>query len=386
MQIYLLNAGLDPAELSDLEARIRTKVPNLHRAETLEALRVDRLRSDAGEEKPYVLYPVRSSAEVSFDQLIDTVVQYREFCFVIFVSDEISATHYKRLLHTGGAEWVSTQNAPQEIADILWRRTAPSAAPGSERRKAAIATFVSSGGGVGNSTLAAEIGVQLKTNKGTRDRSVCLIDLDFQNSHICDYLDIEPRLQIHELAANPGRLDAQLLALFLSHHSSGLDVLATARSRSSPLELPVAVLDALFTMVSEKYDFVLVDLPTSWHAWTAPMLSASGLVVVVGANTIPSLRAARDTLEAVRAVRPLTAQIAVAANRCESGLLGGVARRQHANTILRGENIFFIREDSRAAESVNTGVPIGLTSRGSKLSKDIVPLASLIAGLQPDQK
>jgi pilus assembly protein CpaE len=385
MQIYLLNAGLDPAELSDLEAGIRTKVPNLHRAQTLEALRVDRLRSDAGEEKPYVLYPVRSSAEMSFDQLIDTAVQYREFCFVIFISDEISATHYKRLVQTGGAEWVSTQNAPQEIADILWRRTAPSAAPGSER-KAAIATFVSSAGGVGNSTLAAEIGVQLKTNKGTRDRSVCLIDLDFQNSHICDYLDIEPRLQIHELAANPGRLDAQLLALFLSHHSSGLDVLATARSRNSPLELNVAVLDALFAMVSEKYHFVLVDLSTSWHAWTAPMLSASGLVVVVGANTIPSLRAARDTLEAVRAVKPLTAQIAVAANRCETGLLGGVARRQHANTILRGENIFFIREDPRAAESVNTGVPIGLTSRGSKLSKDIVPLTSLIAGLQPDPK
>ena len=386
MQIYLLNAGLDSAELSDLEARIRTKIPNLHRADTLEALRVDRLRSDAGEEKPYVLYPVRSSAEVSFDQLMDTAVQYREFCFVIFTSDEISATHYKRLVQTGGAEWVSTQNAPQEIADIIWRRTSPSAGPGSERRKAAIATFVSSGGGVGNSTLAAEIGVQLKTSKGTRDRSVCLIDLDFQNSHICDYLDIEPRLQIHELAANPGRLDAQLFALFLSHHSSGLDVLATARSRSSPFELNVAALDALFAMVSEKYDIVLADLPTSWHAWTTPMLSVSGLVVVVGANTIPSLRAARDTLEAVRAVKPLPTQIAVAVNRCGSGLLGGIAQNQHAKTILRGENIFFIREDSRAAESVNTGVPIGLTSRVSRLSKDIVPLTGLIAGLHANPK
>jgi MinD-like ATPase involved in chromosome partitioning or flagellar assembly len=116
------------------------------------------------------------------------------------------------------------------------------------------------------------------------------------------------------------------------------------------------------------------------------MLSVSGLIVVVGANTIPGLRAARDTLEAVRAVKPLTAQIAVAINRCEAGLFGGITQRQHANTILRGETVLFIREDSRAVESVNTGVPISLTSPRNRLSKDIVPLTRLVAGLQQDQK
>jgi pilus assembly protein CpaE len=384
MQVYLLNAGLDPAELNDLETRIRISVPNLYRVETLDALRADRLRSNGEEQKPFVLYPVRSPADVSFDQLIDIAIQYHEYFFTIFISDEISATHYKSLLQTGGADWVLTRNAAQEVADILWRKAAVSSVPGSERRKPAIATFVSSGGGVGNSTLAVEIGVQLRTNKATRDRSVCLIDLDFQNSHICDYLDIEPRLQIHELAANPGRLDAQLLELFLSHHSSGLDVLATPRSKTSPIELNVAALDALFGMMSEKYHFVLVDLPASWLDWTPPILSVSGLVVVVGLNTIPSLRAVHETLDAVRAVKPLMAQIAVAVNRCESGLFGGIARRQHAKTVLGNENIVFIRDDSHAAhEGVNTGVPPGLASHGSKLSKDIAQLTNLISGLQP---
>jgi Flp pilus assembly CpaE family ATPase len=383
MQVYLLNAGLDAAELSDLEARIRINVPNLLRAETLEALR---LRGEIEEEKPCVLHPVSPSGEVSFDHLIDLAVQHQQFCFIIFISDEISASHYKRLLQTGAADWVSARNAPQEIAEVLWRRMSPSAAQRSERRKAAIASFVSSGGGVGNSTLAVGIGVQLKTNKSTRDRSVCLIDLDFQNSHVCDYLDIEPRLQIRELASNPGRLDAQLLGLFLSHHSSGLDVLATPRSKTGPLELNVAALDALFGMVSEKYQVVLVDLPTPWLAWTPPILSASALVVVVGLNTIPGLRAVHDTLEAVRAVKPLTAQIAVAINRCESGLFGGVARPQHAKTVLRGENIRFIREDRHAArESADTGVPVGLANPGSRLSKDIAGFADLVAALHSAQ-
>ena len=45
-----------------------------------------------------------------------------------------------------------------------------------------------SAGGVGNSTLAIETGIQLKAAKRTRGRRICLVDLDFQNSHVCDYL------------------------------------------------------------------------------------------------------------------------------------------------------------------------------------------------------
>ena len=384
MQVYIFNSGVDPAEFSEIDARIRAGIANLNTLESLEALRVDRLRSDAQEEKPYVIYPVPARDDVSFEQLIETATQYRDYFFTIFISDEISATHYKRLVQTGGAEWVPRHNAAQEIADVLWRKPGVATPTPSEGRKAAIATFMPSSGGVGNSTLAVEAAVQLKTTKATRERSVCLIDLDFQNSHVCDYLDIEPRLQIQELAENPGRLDAQLLALFLSQHSSGVDVLASPRSKASPLDFNVAALDMLFGMMSEKYDFILVDLPTAWLAWTPPILSVSGLVLVVGINTIPSLRLTRDTLEAVRAVKPLRAQIVTVVNRCETRLLGGIARRQHVKSILRDEQVVYIREDSHAArESVNAGVPASLSGHGNKLKKDIAQLTRLVAALQP---
>ena len=39
-----------------------------------------------------------------------------------------------------------------------------------------------------------------------------MVDLDFQTSHLCDYLDSEPRLQIDELSNAPERLDDQLSA------------------------------------------------------------------------------------------------------------------------------------------------------------------------------
>src|SRR5438132_9445865 len=101
MQVYILNPGVDPAEFGELESQIGASIANVNKLESLEALRVDRLRSEADEEKPYVLYPVPARTDVSFEQLIEIATQYRDYFFIIFISDEISATHYKRLVQTG---------------------------------------------------------------------------------------------------------------------------------------------------------------------------------------------------------------------------------------------------------------------------------------------
>jgi cellulose biosynthesis protein BcsQ len=71
--------------------------------------------------------------------------------------------------------------------------------PGARGTKLAIATFVASSGGVGNATLASETAVLLKAGKETRNLRICLFDLDFQTSHVCDYLDIDARLQMQEI-------------------------------------------------------------------------------------------------------------------------------------------------------------------------------------------
>jgi pilus assembly protein CpaE len=56
--------------------------------------------------------------------------------------------------------------------------------------------------------------------------STCLVDLDFQHGACVDYLDLEPRLDLDEIEPRPERLDQQLLEVMLSHHASGLAVIA----------------------------------------------------------------------------------------------------------------------------------------------------------------
>jgi len=386
MQVFLFSASIDPALLNDLERRIRAKLPDVKIVSRMDEI-TTALPKTAGSdgELACILFPVVLNAPASFDRMVSIASEYRDSLFFIFISDDIPASDYKRLVQTGGADWASTRGAPEEIVDIIARigKGGADIAESPPTTEPVMVAFVPSAGGVGNSTLAIEVGVQLKTAKRTRSRRVCLLDLDFQNSHVCDYLDVEPRMQIHEIAANPERLDAQLFELFVTHHKSGLDVLAAPRSKDSSADLDPQTLEMLFRMIAARYDLILLDLPVPWFNWTRQLLSAAEVVVVSGLNTIPGLRQVAESLAAVRAVERVPARVAVVLNRCEYRLVGGIARRNHVKNLLGAEEVFFVREDAEnAVQSVNTGIPMASQGQG-KVSKDIAPIALLASEAKP---
>jgi len=389
MQIYFFTAGTESSELNELESRIRSTVPNLRKLANLAELTSELPQNRAHattHDQAYIIFPILTAT--SSDRMANIAEQEHSGIFFIFVSKEISASDYKRLVRGGGADWVSMQGAPQEIADIIFRTTPKETRSGrDEQVRPAIAVLVPSSGGVGNATLAVETAVQVKRAKQTRSRRVCLLDLDLQGSHICDYLDIEPRFRIEEIIQNPDRLDAQLFDLFVSRHAaSGVDVLATPRNRKASVELNMAALDALFRFISEQYDLVLINVPPAWFDWTDQILAVCDLAIVTGLNNVPGLRQIAETLQAVKSAERVPPQIVVALNRCESHLIGGIARRGHVSRALGNQTVVYVREDAAAANhSLNTGVPISMISPSSKITKDIRALASLVSALRPGQ-
>lgn len=354
-------------------------MPKLINVRSFEDIRQD--KSGKSDDGTYVL--VVGSANTN--ALLSTLTQVRDQCFFILISEDISTSDYKRLIQTGRADWVSIARAPQEILEILARRRAASkatASPVDGRQPTAIA-FVPSAGGVGNTTLVAEIGSQLKTGKMGKERRICAIDLDFQTSHLCDYLDIEPRLQIQEISANPERLDAQLFEIFISRHSSGLDVFAAPRSKFNICDLSDAALDALFDMISSRYDLMLIDLPVTAFSWTADVVANCDAVLVTGINTISCLRQISETLSAVQFHRSHAGPVAVVINRSERRVLGGVARGKHVQSVLPEEKVFFVSDNPAAfVGSTNTGTPLSLGSGYRKVTREIAAISAFCAGIK----
>jgi pilus assembly protein CpaE len=380
MPAYFLNTDSDAEKAAQVERKIREVMPDLTAIASFEAVAQNISRNS--NEPVYILIMAPARDWQQLDRLVEIATRHRHHIFFILISDEISATDYKRLVRTGGAEWVATTAAAQEIRDIISKRGVKPETASAEPVGPVVVSFVPSAGGVGNSTLAIETAIQLKRNKETRDRRICLVDLDFQMSHICDYLDIEPRLQIEEIANDPERLDSQLFDIFVSRHSSKVDVIAGARGKFDACELSIGALDSLFGMMSTRYDFIVVDLPVTWFEWTPQVLSASEGIIVTGINSIPGLRQISHNLAAIRGVTGVFGQIAVAVNRCETGLFGRVARRQHVESVIARERLFYIRNDSAALESINMGTPLTLMSSRRKVSRDTAGLVAFCLNLK----
>lgn len=383
MAVYLLNADAETQGSGAIAQKLRSAIPGVREIRHIE----EAVRAEPAPDGPNYLLLVASPRDAEgVSKLADMASRYRDRLFFVLIGDELSASDYKSLVRTGGADWISAKADVQEILELVSAKQAAirAVAGGGGRRSAGrtVVSFVSSVGGAGNATLAVETGVSLKTAKAGRDANICIVDVDFQAGHVCDHLDIEPRLKIQEISSNPERLDAQLFDIFVSRHASGLHVFAAPRSKLDPCDLNVAALDRLFDMISARYELILIDLPVTWLAWTPQIISASDGIVVTGLNSIPGLRQLAETLTAVREAARPSAPIAAAVNRCRRRLFGGVARRHHVESVLAGEQVFYVAEEPMALESANTGTPLALAKGGRAFARDIAALAGFCTQVQ----
>jgi Flp pilus assembly CpaE family ATPase len=161
-----------------------------------------------------------------------------------------------------------------------------------------------------------------------------------------------------------------------------LYVIAAPRTKFNPCEIALGALDALFDMIAQSYDMVLVDLPVAWFSWTAPVIANSDAAFITGINTIPCLRQVAETLEAVRGAKRKEAAIAAVINRCKRRIIGGFAHRAHVEAVLGGQKLFYIGDDSAALESVNTGRPMISSAASRKTRAEFSALALFCAELK----
>jgi pilus assembly protein CpaE len=364
MSIFLLTSEPFSEQLKTIETKLTQIVPELRKIEKIEDVASEIKRVD--DAKALVVFVSTSLTREALDKVINIATRYHHRVFFILVTNEISAADYKRLIRSGGAEWVDAKGSLEEIRELIHRQNLPHETRGPKIIKPTVISFLPCMGGVGNTTIALEIALHIKLAKTTRHRKICYVDFDFQTSHVCDYLDIEARLQIDEILDRPERLDEQLFELFVSRHACGLDVFAAPRTKLALCDIDAEALDPLLRMIADKYEFIVLDLPVPWFSWTGLTLENSDAVVLTGINTIPCLRQMRSTLDAVVEMKSLSSPVAIVMNRVRHNLVGRIERRRHVESVFPNENIFYIEENSRAVERVNTGTPARLAGNHGK--------------------
>jgi pilus assembly protein CpaE len=266
-------------------------------------------------------------------------------------------------------------------------RVSQAAAASAEKTEAQIYTFLPAVGGGGVTTLAVQTAMLLLNSAGPRARpSTCLVDLDFQHGCVADYLDLEPRLNLAEIEPRPDRLDRQLLEVMLSHHASGLAVVAAPNRPAEMRSFDSDVVTRLLDLVSSNFDYVVFDMPRTWFSWTDSVLLGSNKLYIVSETTVPSLRHAKQLVAAIRERLGEGPNPQVIVNRFRQPLFGSGLRRSDLEQALGDALVACIPNDYPLVhEAIDRGVPLEEVRAGNKITAQLKKLVLDQAGGKPTE-
>jgi pilus assembly protein CpaE len=238
---------------------------------------------------------------------------------------------------------------------------------------AQIYTLLPAAGGVGVTTLAIQTAMLLLNSRGSRMRpSTCLVDLDFQHGAVADYLDLEPRLDLGEIEPSPDRLDRTLLEVMLSHHSSGLAVVAAPHRPAEMRSFDPDVVTKLLDLVSSNFDYVIFDMPRTWFSWTDSVLLGSNQIFIVSEATVPGLRHAKQLVAAVKSRLGEAPAPRVIVNRFNQKLFSSGLTRNDLREVLGDSFVASIANDyALVREAIDRGVPLEEVKPGNKITQQM---------------
>jgi len=298
---------------------------------------------------------------------------------VVAVTQSFDAEVARRLLQMRVADFLVKPVQAVELVRTCARVARPT---GGETAEAEIFTFIPAVGGAGVTTLAIQTALLL-LNSGQRGRpTTCLVDLDFQHGACAHYLDIEPRLDLKEIEPRPERLDRQLLEIMLSHHATGLEVIAAPNRPAEMRTFDPDMVTRLLDLVSSHFDYVVIDMPRTWFSWTDSVLLGTNNLFIVSEVTVPSLRHAKQLVAAIRERLGDGPKPKVIVNRFEQRMFEAGLKKSDVEQALGESFAGTIPNNYQLVrEAIDRGVPLDEVKPGNaittQLKKMILPQSAM---------
>lgn len=225
-----------------------------------------------------------------------------------------------------------------------------------------ITIVTGSKGGVGTTTVALNLGVQLASLSRKR---VALLDLARPFGQISMMLDLEPRFTILDALERIERLDELGLAGLAVRHKTGVEILAgPLHAPMKPDQRQSVTLGALTRLVdisSRAFDLVIIDMGVVNAAEWAPVLRAASTILLVAEPTPLALGMIKRHIAAAGPVGVDCQRIHVVINRWRQNDVDVVAefeKTNHCTVLTRLPNDY-----RQVMDSVAMGTPlVGSTS------------------------
>jgi pilus assembly protein CpaE len=240
------------------------------------------------------------------------------------------------------------------------------------RKLGVVIAFAHGKGGVGATTLAANVAAALAAD----GKSVVLLDLNLQFGTAAMFFDLRPRSTIVDFARGDiTRVTEEDFAQYLADHKSGVRVLAAPPSPEEAELVTIAAVQQAIDLARGGRDVVVLDLATKLDEVTLAALDVTDMVCVVTVAHLAALRSTSDTLAMLKRIGISDQRILLALVR---NTAKGIDDAGVANFLKRKPDVI-VPFAEKADAAADLGVPYVLAEPNDKAAVALKQLAVRLA-------
>ena len=203
---------------------------------------------------------------------------------VVALGDRDSVALYRDLVEAGVSNYIVKPLTRDLIAKLLSPKRVVTK---TSLKLGKIMSFVGARGGVGTTTMAANLAWHLANRQGRR---VALVDLGLQDGDCALLFNAPITPGFWDALHNPLRLDHILLDRIMTQVSERLFVIAAQEPLDANVQFTASAIDSLFSVLRSKFHYVIVDVPhVQAPAYRRALEMADRRIVVVD-QTMRSMR------------------------------------------------------------------------------------------------
>ena len=238
-----------------------------------------------------------------------------------------------------------------------------------------IITVYSNKGGIGKTTIAANLAVELA--KTTRDK-VALVDLNLQLGDISTFLNLNPPFDVNYVLKNLlDKKEDTLLKAFEKYKQTSLYVLSDPSYIEQSESITPQQIENLFKALKKVFPYIVVDMSSNIDPNSLKILDMSDLILFTTIVNIPAIRNAQRCLNLFKSRRFPSNKVKILINRFMEN--DEIKIEDIESTLC--EKIYWKIPNNYFSimEAINKGLTVSEVNSGSNISNSFRDLAGKIS-------
>jgi pilus assembly protein CpaE len=297
---------------------------------------------------------------------------------VFLVGDNTGIDFYRLLIHELGAtDYLPKPLTRDSVQRLLLPRLVGTAVELADFRRGHLVLVCGARGGVGASTIAVNVALQLANS--VQGQSV-LLDLHLHDGTTAMMLSAKPGPGLRIALESPDRSDGLFIERATLTVESRLRLIAADDASDTAPSITAAGVDQVVELLRQKFNFIVADLPTPIPESVRRLLTVARHVVVVTHPDLPGLRDAKVLRQSVMLAAGTDRAITVL-NRANQR--GGLSKELVERGLGKPPEVVVPDLGAKMLEAVNLGLPA--VQRVPALRRHLQPIVREIASVNTEQ-